>query len=369
MKFRRRMSAICSSALVLGFSFLLFPQTDLANITDIIPTQKNEATPTPSVTEPVADPGTEPETSPSPEASNATPTPEVAYSSLLTTQVKAPIAAISDLVTTYITSYYSNDYETVASLVTDASLLDASLMESSSANVARVENIELYSKSGLDGVFAIIYADYSLYYSDLQISVPQFSEYYIKRLSDGTFRIQTAPLSEQTAELFTRARQTEDVAELAISSLIRRYHNACLAVNEPLLKQCVTNADYLNTNYIASRYSVTESFSDYNFILYPGINEFDYIAFVTHKEKIVFSDTPAPCMESYYISLDDSGIPSIYLGITSLDTDAYCAAVVQSDEIQKIAKQTNTKMQEALLSDDDLKEFYQLLVSNSSSEN
>ena len=74
-------------------------------------------------------------------------------------------------------------------------------------------------------------------------------------------------------------------------------------------------------------------------------------------------------MESYYISLDpNTGIPSVYLGITSLDTDAYCAAVIQSDEIQALAKDTNTKMQEALLSDDDLKDFYQLLLSNGSSE-
>ena len=74
-------------------------------------------------------------------------------------------------------------------------------------------------------------------------------------------------------------------------------------------------------------------------------------------------------MESYYISLDKStGLPSIYLGITSLDTDAYCAAVIQSDDIQALAKKTNSDMQEALLSDDDLKDFYQLLVSNSSSE-
>jgi len=57
------------------------------------------------------------------------------------------------------------------------------------------------------------------------------------------------------------------------------------------------------------------------------------------------------------------------LGITALDTDAYCAAVIQSDEIQALAKETNEMMQEALLSDDDLKDFYQLLLSNSNSDN
>ena len=241
-------------------------------------------------------------------------------------------------------------------------------MESSSKNVAKLEDITLYSKPGIDGIFSIVYATYSLYYSDLQISVPQFSEYYVKRLSDGSFQILTEPLSELTSFALTEARQSENVLELAINSLIRRYYAACLTVNEPLLKQCVTDPDYLVLDYIASRYSATEYFSDYNFLLYPGINEFDYIAFVTYKEKIVFSNTPAPCMESYYISLDPNGVPSIYLGITSVDTDAYYEAVISKDEIQALAHKTKTEWDEALLADNDLKEFGQLLQSNGSSD-
>ncbi len=369
MKFKRCMSAIYSSALVLGLSFLLYPQTSSVKDTGAFPTAAVSPTDTPMPTDSVHTPVTDTTLSPTVEAKpSATPTPLAAYRPLFDGKVGTPISGVSDVVTAYIKSYYNNDLETTSALVTDAALLNTSLMEERSKNVARVEDIQLYSKPGIDGVFSIVYATYSLYYSDLQISVPQFSEYYIKRLPDGTFRIQTVPLSAKTMEVFAEARQTKEVLEVSVSSLIRRYHNACLAVNEPLLKQCVTNSDYLNIDYISSRYSVTESISDYELVLYPAINEFDYVAFVTHKEKIVFSDTPAPCMESYYISLDETtGLPSIYLGITSLDTDAYCAALIQSDEIQALAKQTNESMQQALLSDDDLKEFYQLLLSNSSS--
>ena len=370
MKFKRCISAICSSALVLGLSFLLYPQTTPVTDTSVSPTAVVTPPATPSPNVPVEDPVT---TSPVTGTPDTTPTPpfspETVFLPLLTGDLKAPISGVSDLVTAYINAYYSNDYDTAASLVTDTNFLNASLMESNSKNVAKVENIELYSKPGIDGVFSIVYATYSLYYSDIQISVPQFSEYYVKRMTDGSFLIQTVPFSAKTADVFSQARQSGGALELSVSTLIRRYHNACLAVNEPLLKQCVTDSDYLDFDYIASRYSVTESFSDYDFLLYPGINEFDYVAFVTHNEKIVFSETPAPCMEYYFIDLNpDTGLPSIYLGITSLDTDAYCAALIQSDTIQELAKQTNENMQEALLSDDDLKEFYQLLVSNSESE-
>jgi len=364
MKFKRSMTAICSSALVLGLSFLLYPQSPAPTDTKVT------AAPTaaPVTGSPSAEPS--PTATPAPTSTPApTPTPEIEHHKLLTGEFTSTLSGVADVVTSYINAYYANDYEAVSALVTDASLLNATLMETNSKNVSKVEDLTLYSKPGVDGIFSIVYASYSLYYKDLQVSVPQFSEYYIKRLADGTFRIQNVPLSSKTMSAFAEARRSENVLELSVSSLIRRYHTACLTVNEPLLKQCVTDSDYLNLDYIASRYSATESFSDYEFYLYPGINEFDYIVFVTHKEKIVFADTPAPCLESYYISLDPStGIPSIYLGITSLETDAYCTAVISKDEIQTLAHNTKTAWDEALLADKDLNAFGQLLQSNNSSD-
>ena len=366
MKFKRRIAAVCSSILVFGFSFLLFPQTTTETVTKNPPTVTSAPTATPVPVFPTGDTET---ISPTPPSVLTQKPDNYVHVLLDDTNIKAPMAAISDLVTAYITAYYSNDYETVSSLVTDPSFLNPTVMEEEAGNIKNVENIELYAKPGIDGIFSIVYASFSLYYKDIQISVPQFTEYYIKRLSDGTYRIQTVPLSKSTSDILMQARSTEGIQKLAIASLIRRYHVACLMINEPLLKQCVTDSDYLNINYLSSRYSVTETITDYDFLLYPGVNEFDYIVFVTHKEKIVFSDTPAPCMEYYYIDLDDTtGVPRIYLGITSLDTDAYCAAVIQNDEIQELAKQINLDMQNALLADDDLKDFYQLLLSNTENQ-
>lgn len=368
MKFKRCMTAICSSALVLGLSFLLYPQSPAATDTKSAPPVTAAPTASPATVSPTIEviPTSVPTLTSAPAP---TPTPQVAHHQLLTGDLSTPLSGVTDVVTSYITSYYANDFEAVSALVTDASLLNSKLMENNAKNISKVENIELYSKPGIDGIFSIVYASYSLYYSDLQISVPQFSEYYVKRLTDGTFRIQTVPLSSKTMSAFAEARRSENVLELAISSLIRRYYTACLTVNETLLKQCVTDSDYLNLNYIASRYSATESFSDYELYLYPGINEFDYIVFVTYKEKIIFADTPAPCMESYYISLDPStGVPSIYLGITSVETDAYCKAVICKDEIQALAHKTKTEWDEALLADKDLMEFETLLQTNNSSD-
>lgn len=365
MKFKRYMTAIYSSALVLGLTFLLYPQSRTASTKEADPVGPTSAL-TPSAT-PVL---TLPAATGTPEPTGTTeltpsPAPERVHP-IFTDHLDTPVSGAANLVTAYIESYYKNDIETLATLVTDASMLNPTLIASNSSGVTKVTDLKLYAKPGINGIFSVVYATYSLYYDNTQPSVPQFSEYYVMRKKDGTFLINTTPLSSELRAIMAQARTTDTLMEMAISSLIQRYYNACLAVDEPRLKQCVTDMDYLNLDYFSTRFAYTEYFSDYKFVIYPGINEFDYIVYVTYKEKIVLIDTPAPCMEYYYISLDPaSSSPRIYLGVTSLDTDAYCAAITQSEAIQTLAKETNQAMTEALLADDDLKDFYNRLLANS----
>lgn len=362
MKFKRTMSAICSSALVLGLTFLLYPQTPTANVSGSVPTvtPSSDSTVSPA-----------PEVSVAPtQAATITPTQVPFVHPLLTDDLTVPSADVTDLVTAYINGYYKNDIETISSLVTEPSLLNPNVIKNNTDGVTEVENILLYEKPGIDDIFSVVYATYSLSYGNSALSIPQFSEYYIKRSDDDSYLIQISSLPTETQEIMADARISETLLNLAISSLIRRYNNACLTGDEQLLRQCVTDPDYLKgMDYYEARFAYTEYFSDYEFIIHPGINEIDYIVYVTYNEKIVLIDTPAPCIDSYYICLDKvTNKPSIYLGITSLDTDAYCAAVTQREDIQALAAKTDQAMTDALLSDDDLKDFYNRLTNNSSEQ-
>ncbi len=351
MKFKRTMSAICSSALVLGLTFLLYPQTQSASTTLPTVPPLEAVTPTLPVTPP--EQGNEALSTPAP-----TDAPERIHP-LFTNGLSTPSAGVTDLVTAYITGYYKNDLDTISALVTEPSMLNPTVIQNNTAGVTAVKDITLYAKPGINGIFSVVYATYSLSYSGSTVTMPQFSEYYIHRNDDGSYQIHVDPLPVETRDAFVQARKTEAVLNLAISVLIQRYHNACLNGDEQILTNCVTDSEYLNMDYFSSRFAYTEYFSDYEFFVRPGINEFDYMVYVTYLEKIVLIDTPAPCLECYYISLESStGKPLVYLGITSLDTDAYCASVNQSDSIQALAVATNQAMTEALLADDDLKDFY-----------
>lgn len=376
MRHKRFIAFIYSSALVLGLSFLLYPQmTDFhkltassENVTPGIPATPPLA-PTLSPTDEPENPtaALKPTATPSP---TATPKPELKLPTLLVAnELLTPLPGARSTVTAYIEAYYKNDFETLSTLVTDASLLNRELIEKNTANIKKADDITLYAKPGVNGIFSIIYATYSVYYEDIPIPLPQYSEYYVKRSADGSFKIETVPLSSETRQAFQIARQTEVVRDLYIPTLIKRYHNACLTVNESVLNGCVTNTDYLNFEYLASRYSVTEGFSDYEFYVYPGLNEFDYVVFVTYNEKIVFSDTPAPCFDYFCIDINDySGFPAIFQGEISTETEAYLTSLVNLDAIQELYATTLKKMEQALLADDDLNDFYKLMNSGSDSQ-
>jgi len=372
MKFRRTMSAICSSALVLGLTFLLYPHSQTVNGNGPVPTVPPSKEPI--VTLPIATPTANlsitPTTAITPTAA-ITPTPAITPTEappfihpLFTDEFSTPTAKVADLVTAYITGYYANDLETISTLVTEPSSLNPTIIKNSTEGVTEVSDITLYAKPGINGIFSVVYATYSLSYGNSSVPMPQFSEYYIHRNKDGSFLINTSALPAETQKALAKGRESKAVLNLSVSTLIQRYHNACLNGDEQLLKQCVTNSEYLNMDYFASRFAYTEYFSDYEILFQPGINEFDYMIYVTYNEKIVLIDTPAPSLECYYISLNKTtGKPLIYLGITSLDTDAYCASINQSDIIQALAEKTNQAMTEALLADDDLKDFYNRLSS------
>ena len=372
MRRKRLMATICSSALVLGLSFLLYPQmtsfhkptVSAGNVTPGIETTPTLApTPTVQVGTPTA--AVQPTVSPEP---SATPKPELKLPALLVAnELLTPLPGVQSAVNTYIQAYYSNDFETLSTVVTDASLLNKELIEKNTANIKKVSDIQLYAKPGVNGIFSIVYATYSVYYDDIPTPLPQYAEYYVKHVDDGSYKIETVPLSSETRAAFQIARQTEVVRNLYIPTLIKRYHNACLTVNESVLNGCVTNTDYLNYDYLASRYSVTEAFSDYEFYVYPGINEFDYVVFATYNEKIVFSDTPAPCFDSYCIDINDyTGFPSIFYGEISDETEAYLTSLVNLDAICELKDATDKKMQEAALADDDLYDFLKLINASDS---
>lgn len=354
MKFKRSVAAIYGTLLVAGLTLLITPdiRTKIQESSKVTPTVA--PTVSPAVEAPTPTTVVSPTVTPLP-----TPTADLdlIYQNSI---YSIPETSLVNLVTDYIHAYYANDLDAVSEMVTDATMVNRSHMENDSDNVQEIQNLKLYCKPGINELYEIVYACYDIKYNGSSVAIPMFSEYLISKKEDGTFLILNEALAEDTENAVIAARQTEAVLQKSVYSLIQRYHIAAMNGDEDLLKQCVKNSSFLDMDYFESRYYYTENFKDYSLLMLPGINEFAYVAFVTYSEKLVLIDTPAPCMESYFIYLDKyNGNPYIYLGVTSLETDAYYTALEQRDDVQALAEKTNKAMEEAVLKDDDLMNFYQ----------
>lgn len=363
MKFKKNIASLYGAVFVFGVSMLLSPQFP-----------KSLRKPKP---QPTAGIGNVSATLPTPTMSlkefeilsgenyyvpTPTPLPPVVFQDILY-DLSEPASV--EFITGYLNAYYSGDTKKLADFVTDETLMPLDDISTASDGVTEISDLRFYSKPGMDSIDLVIYATFELHYKTAGATLPCMEEIYLRRLPDGGYRVITDTLSEKTISDLARARKTPKVMQLAVRNLIARYQIACLNADEVLAKSCISNQVYLDMDLLNSRYAYTVGFSDVTVTLFEaneGNEEIDYVAFSGYNEKIVLIDTPAPCLESYFIKVDPfSGKPYIFVGETGVDTDAFYASLIARDEVQALAEKANAAMEEALLKDRDLKDFYERL--------
>lgn len=101
----------------------------------------------------------------------------------------------------------------------------------------------------------------------------------------------------------------------------------------------------------------------HNLVCYtaPGLQDGDYVVYAKYDIKFRQADTLAPSMIAVYASTAEDG--SIYLTAQmSGEQSAYLTKVNQSEPVQNLAAEVNTKLSEALEADENLLAVYRTLV-------
>ncbi len=342
---------ICSAVMVLGLALISFDAPGPAKQTGTVPTAApskapdNTSTPTPT---PTVIPTSTPTPTPTPTSTptpTPTPTPSLA-------QLNAAIeiqhadedtgAGITTVITDYLTDYYSNE----------------------DMQVKEIKNITCYYKPGLANIDYFVYVSYDILYEGSNVPVPTLDEYLIATDGD-TVSVLTSSDDADVQEALLLSRASKSVSELYIKELIRRYMNAKLAVDEPLLASLVTDPSYLNLENIRKTTEYIEEYRDLSYLIYScpdTLQEFDYIVFLASGSKIIHIDTPAPGIDEYLISLDKNNYPQIFLGVTSAESDNYRMELRKSEEYNTFYEtKVYNPLVEAMLSDSNLQSFIERL--------
>ena len=104
----------------------------------------------------------------------------------------------------------------------------------------------------------------------------------------------------------------------------------------------------------------SEYIEDYrNIVCYTlnGLTEDSFIVYVYEDLKILNVNTLAPGMTRLYIKLDESGDPYIYLGAIDDETQKFIQETSTHQAVIDIINTVNTKLDEAVTKDEDLKKF------------
>ena len=89
-----------------------------------------------------------------------------------------------------------------------------------------------------------------------------------------------------------------------------------------------------------------------------GVEKGEYLTYVYSEIKFTGIDTAAPGLDRLYIITDDEGNLRVETGAFKTEVEELIEQTDQSEDVLQFINTVNTKLEEAINNDDDLREFY-----------
>lgn len=157
-------------------------------------------------------------------ASDASETASAADHGILTENADADV---SKLVSDYYTAVSDQDVEKVRTLVDTLPEEDAEEIESSGTTYS---SVKVYTKNGLAAGSYVVYASYEYENEEQTTPLPGLAQMYVKKGSDGDWKIILGGLTEEEQAWITEVGQDDDVQ--ALIKEIRDEYDAAVAAME-----------------------------------------------------------------------------------------------------------------------------------------
>lgn len=163
------------------------------------------------------------------------------------------------------------------------------------------------------------------------------------------------------------ANMSESEIKSAISSLVENYLDAKQRVDIEKLAEYVSDADRLDNKRLVAEAEYIEEYKNIECTIKKGPEESTYRVYAYYDVKVYDIDTLVPSLTALYIKADSSGNFKIYLGTIDNETQEEIAKLDNSEEIKKIADSVQKRLEELVSSNEDVRDFYEMLESNNES--
>lgn len=173
--------------------------------------------------------------------------------------------------------------------------------------------------------------------------------------------------SNKTSAKDTVEKMSESEIKSAISTLVTNYLDAKQQVDMDRLSECVSDINRMDNKRLVAEAEYIEEYRDVECTVKEVPDDNTYRVYVYYNVKVYDIDTLVPSLTSLFVKTDDNGNFKIYLGTIDGKTQEAVEKLDTSDEIKKIADSVQKKFEDIISSNEQVRDFYEMLESNDKS--
>lgn len=169
----------------------------------------------------------------------------------------------------------------------------------------------------------------------------------------------STPTTEPTVD--PSASELEKNKYPEVNDIVAKYFKASLESDMDTLSQIVSETENISKDVLDRRYEYVEDIKNIDCYTVPGPDEDSHVVFVYYEMKLVDIDTMAPGLVQMYITKASDDRFVILLSQLDDTMEQYVQQALKNQAVIELFTVVNTKMEQALASDEKLKEFVSML--------
>lgn len=172
---------------------------------------------------------------------------------------------------------------------------------------------------------------------------------------------------KSAADLALEGKSKKEI-EQEINELIQEYFATKLRVDMDALGDYVSDVSHIDEKKLVAEAEYIEAYNNITCTILDGSEKASFRVYVYHEDKYYGINTNIPSLTGLYVKAAKGGKFVVYTGTLNAKEQTTLEKLDQSDEVIALRDQVNQKLDELIKSDQQVKEFYEMLENSGDEE-
>lgn len=177
------------------------------------------------------------------------------------------------------------------------------------------------------------------------------------------FSFASTESGKSDADLALEGKSEKEIEE-ELNDLIQKYFDAKLQVDMDALGKYVSDVSHIDEKKLVAEAEYIEAYNNISCTIFDGAEKASYRIYVYHEDKYYDINTTIPSLTGLYVKAVKGGKFAVYTGTLSAKEQDKLEELDQSADVIALRDQVNQKLDTLIASDQQVKEFYEMLESS-----